>query len=229
MEKSYPMDINLFVNALSERLKLPLPGIKAQLKMSPLGRIVRLSGLFKRQASLKSGVLILLFPKNDSLFFVLTQRPIYDGVHSGQICLPGGKYEKEDGDLYSTAIRESYEEINADASKINKIGALSELYVPPSNFSIQPFVGYTETIPDFQKQPEEVKEIILTDLFAFVDNPVIGKKQIPTNRKISITSPYYEIGGYTVWGATAMILSEFFIIVNEVISKEKKHQHLFAK
>ncbi len=223
------METNLFIDALSERLKLPLPGFKAQLKMSPLGRIVKLSGLFKGNSVQKSGVLILLYPQNNSLFFVLTQRPIYDGVHSGQVCLPGGKYEKEDGDLYKTAIRESYEEINADASKITKIGALSELYVPPSNFSIQPFVGYTDEIPDFKKQPEEVKEIILADLFAFMSNPVIGKKQIPTNRKISITSPYYEIGGYTVWGATAMILSEFFTIVNEVLAKEEIHQRLFAK
>jgi 8-oxo-dGTP pyrophosphatase MutT (NUDIX family) len=223
------MKADLFVSALYERLKRPLPGQNAQLKMSPLGRISKLTSLFKNSNPRKSGVLILIFPKEYSLFFILTQRPIYDGMHSGQICLPGGKYEKDDIDLFSTATRESMEEINADPSRIQKIGTLSELYVAPSNFSIQPFVGYTDVMPDFKKQPEEVKEIILADLFKFINNPNIGKKKIPTNRKITINAPFFEIEGYTVWGATAMILSEFLLIANESMLQYNKNQSLFAK
>jgi 8-oxo-dGTP pyrophosphatase MutT (NUDIX family) len=217
------MNTDLFIRKLNERLNLPLPGIRVQLKMSPLRRISRLTGLFKNKNPKKSSVLILLFPKDSSLFFILTQRPIYNGMHSGQICLPGGKYEKNDIDLYSTALRETQEEVNADASKIKKIGMLSELYVPPSNFSIQPYVGFAESEPDLKKQPEEVEKIILVDLFKFMAQPVLGKKQIPTNRKISINAPFYDMEGYTVWGATAMILSEFFYIVNEIILQDKKH------
>jgi len=223
------MNSELFIAKLTERLQSPLPGLKVQLKMAPLGRIMKLTKYLKSNNPKRSGVLILLFPKENSLFFILTQRHLYEGMHSGQICLPGGKYEKIDKDLFHTAIRESQEEINADASRIKKIGMLSELYVPPSHFSIQPYVGYTDSQPDLKKQPEEVNEIILTDLFAFISNPLIRKKQIPTNRKITISAPYYEIGGYTVWGATAMILSEFFFIADEVLKRDKKHQSLLAK
>jgi 8-oxo-dGTP pyrophosphatase MutT (NUDIX family) len=217
------MNTDLFIRKLNERLNLPLPGIRVQLKMSPLRRISRLTRFLKNNNPKRSSVLILLFPKDSSLFFILTQRPIYNGMHSGQICLPGGKYEKNDIDLFNTALREAQEEVNADASKIKKIGILTELYVPPSNFSIQPYVGFAESEPDLKKQAEEVEEIILVDLFKFMAQPVLGKKQIPTNRKISINAPFYDIEGYTVWGATAMILSEFFYIVNEILLQDKKH------
>ncbi len=222
------MNPDFFISKLTEKLTIPLPGLKVQLKMSPLGRITRLTRFLKSKHVKKSGVLILLYNDNGRLFFVLTQRPIYNGMHSGQICLPGGKFENTDIDLYNTAVRESQEEVNADASEIIKIGMLSELYVPPSKFFIQPYIGYAKIKPDFKKQASEVAEIIYVDLFAFNENPIILKKQIPTNRKISITAPYYEINGYTVWGATAMILSEFLYVVNDLML-ELKHQTLLAK
>jgi len=210
------MNTELFIDKLSERFRKPLPGLKAQLQMAPISRIISIVNLFKTNKPKKSSVLILLFLKEDKLHFVLTQRHEYNGVHSGQICLPGGKYEDTDDDLYHTAIREAQEEINVEPTKIEKIGELTKLYTPPSNYCIQPFVGFTKNEPNFIKQPEEVKEIILTDLIDFIDNPIKGTKPIRTNRNITISAPYYEIGGYTVWGATAMILSEFYSIAKEV-------------
>jgi len=211
------MNWDTFLNDLKERLSMPLPGMKVQLNMSPLGRLTRFTRYLKIKNVKNSGVLILLFPKDNSLFFILTQRPKYEGTHSGQVCLPGGKQEKFDLDLYNTATRETREEINAEESKIVKIGKLTELFVPPSSFIIQPFVGYTPVQPDFKIQPDEVQEIILVDLFAFVKNPVIKREKIPDMRNFNIIAPYYDINGFVVWGATAMILSEFFFIVNDVI------------
>jgi len=208
------MNSDLFISKLYEKLQQPLPGLKAQLKMSPLGRFTSITNLLKTNKTKKSSVLILLFPKDEKLFFVLTQRHEYDGVHSGQICLPGGRFENADVNLYQTAIREAQEEINVEPTKIEKIGMLTKLYTPPSNYCIQPFVGYTKYQPNFKKQPKEVSEIIFVDLFDFLNNPIIGTKPIHTNRKITISAPYYEIDGYTVWGATAMILSEFYSIAH---------------
>ena len=63
----------------------------------------------------------------------MIQRPQYEGVHSGQIALPGGKYEDADKDLIATAIRETQEEVGADPNTIEVIGHLSEFMVSASN------------------------------------------------------------------------------------------------
>lgn len=213
------MTPELFIKKLKTRLQQPLPGLIAQQIMAPQGRITAVLNLLKSKKPQKSSVLILIFLKNNKLYFVLTQRHEYNGVHSGQICLPGGKYEISDINLSQTAIREAKEEINVEYEKIEILGELTKLYTPPSNFCIHPFVGFTKYEPNFIKQPEEVKEIIISDLFYFINNPVIGKKSIATNRKINIFAPYYNINGYTVWGATAMILSEFSTISKEIFKQ----------
>ena len=83
------------VSTIRERLKQPLPGIPAQLKMSPQNRITTFSDL----PSKKAGVLLLLYPKVNDLNVIFTKRTIYDGPHSGQISLPGGKFETFDNQM----------------------------------------------------------------------------------------------------------------------------------
>lgn len=123
-----------FIEKLKQELQKPLPGEEAQYRMAPSYR-PRLTKeeVFANNPRV-SGVLLLLFEKNNELHIAFTQRKQYEGVHSGQMSFPGGKKDVTDLDLRETALRETFEEIGIERNKIEIIGSLSELYIPPSNF-----------------------------------------------------------------------------------------------
>jgi 8-oxo-dGTP pyrophosphatase MutT (NUDIX family) len=191
-----------------------LPGFEAQVKMSPpLRKKYHAEDIFQYKPK-ESAVMVLLYEKNDEVYIAFTQRHEYDGAHSGQISLPGGKKDNEDIDLKATAIRETLEEIGITVPRENIISSLTWLYVPPSNFIIYPFVSYLNELPNFVKEEKEVKEILEIRLQDFLNN-AHKKKYLYKNEKLGISfeSPSYDINGKTIWGATAMILSELIHII----------------
>jgi len=171
---------------------------------------------YSKQSPEKAGVLVLFYPKKTQTFFVLIHRG-FGGVHSSQISLPGGRFEKADNDLSQTAIRETEEEIGVEQKKIKLIKKMSELYVPPSNFLISPFMGFLDFQPKFVPQKDEVAEIIEVSLHYFLSLKTTFS-DIKTSYGNYINVPLYEIRGKIVWGATAMILSELKDIFAEIQS-----------
>jgi len=145
------------------------------------------------------------------------RRPDYSGIHSRQISLPGGKFEKTDRDLVETAIREAKEEVGIEPSAVNIIGTLTPLYIPPSNYIVTPVAGWSEHRPEFIRDPREVEEIIEISLADFLDDRNIKTKRIKLFLGLSTNLPCYYIGGNIIWGATAMMLSEFRTILKEVL------------
>ena len=207
--------LEIFSKSLKHRLALPLPGREAQLKMAHAERRLNLSR-YKIPAEARPGsVLILLFEDEGTIKLPLIMRSDYDGVHSGQIGLPGGKFESEDADLQSTALRETEEEIGISKSDVSLIGRLTELYIPPSNFLITPVIGFSEQRPDFVLETNEVAGIIEPTLSELLDENAVGIKKINVRSDIAIDAPYFDIQGRTVWGATAMMISE----LNEILKK----------
>ncbi len=182
-----------------------LPGVEAHHKMS----MVR----FKQEPqhvldnARKSAVMLLLYPKNDQWYSVLIQRPTYDGVHSGQIALPGGQMENEDLDLEATAIRETLEEVGVDGMQV--LGKLTQVYIKPSNFIVHPFVGWLESEPQFDLQEEEVAEVVTFPVEILLDDSIVYKATVPTKNYGELKVPAFDIKDKVVWGATAAILSEF--------------------
>ncbi|HEX9650703.1 MAG TPA: CoA pyrophosphatase, partial [Cyclobacteriaceae bacterium] len=163
----------------------------------------------------ESSVLVLIFPQNGSAYIPLIKRPDYDGIHSGQISLPGGKREVQDKNLVDTALRETWEEIGAQINQIKILGSLTPLYIPPSNFMVNPFVGFVESKPQFKIDPVEVQKIIEAPVSYFVEGNNVLNKEIEIIRKsgkanevIKLETPYFDLEGEVLWGATAMILSE---------------------
>lgn len=203
-----------FIEQVKIRLKEPLPGEDAQLLMAPHRRNFPEEFVVQADAK-KSAVLILLFPFKNSIHTILIQRPIYEGVHSGQVSFPGGKYEKMDKHLSQTALREASEEVGIQTNDVEIIGKLTDLYIRPSNFLVSPFIGYIGHLPDFVIDKREVQKIISVDLFDLDRKDIRSKKAIIHSSGNKIKTPYYEIEGLTVWGATAMIISELNAIVNE--------------
>lgn len=201
-----------YIHTLCRELEKNLPGALAQQKMSPSVRISGRGYFSNKFPARNSGVLILLYPKGSGVSTILMERTIYKGVHSGQISLPGGKHEKGDADLIATALRESQEEIGVEPADVQVIGKLTPLFVPVSNFKILPVVGYVNYHPVFVPDPKEVNQLIEVDL-ADLFNPSCSKVEDLLRDNYRIAAPYFEIGKYHVWGATAMILSELREII----------------
>jgi 8-oxo-dGTP pyrophosphatase MutT (NUDIX family) len=208
------MDDN-FTSHLKKKLNNPLPGESAHRKMIPTNRNRPLNFKFNEPPKL-GAVLILFYKMNDQWHFPLIQRPDYNGVHSGQIGLPGGKKELSDDDLIVTALRETYEEIGIEQKDVTVIGTLSEFYVGVSNHHILPVIGlFNGSKPIFIPDNYEVAEVIEASLANLLDENAAKTKEIIPTSGISLTSPYYDISNKVVWGATAMILSELVDVIKQ--------------
>ncbi|MBX3063174.1 MAG: CoA pyrophosphatase [Anaerolineae bacterium] len=177
----------------------------AQLRMAPRPRPIRRPD--RSGQPRLAGVLVLLYPLNDELTFALMRRPEYEGVHSGQISLPGGKKEGEES-LTRTALRETCEELGV-CDPIDIIGSLHSLYIPPSDFEVHPSVGYLDDRPAWHADPSEVAEIIETPLSILLDDSIKGEEEVyRPDVNMTLRIFFYSIQGHKVWGATAAILAE---------------------
>jgi 8-oxo-dGTP pyrophosphatase MutT (NUDIX family) len=201
------MELFQLVAHLQKKLKAPLPGKKAHFEMIPSIRLGEFAPI--PDTARKSSVLILLFEKKDAIHIILMMRPEYKGVHSSQVSFPGGSYMDEDINLENTALRETEEEIGLERNKIKIIGSLTDLYIPPSNYLVKPFVGYTNDIGCLKPDEKEVKKIFLVELSEFLGDKNIKTKKIKVQSGAEFLTPYYDVCGYTIWGATAMMLREF--------------------
>jgi 8-oxo-dGTP pyrophosphatase MutT (NUDIX family) len=215
------MHLKELTDWLEVRLQQPLPGREAQLRMSSMVRLRELLGKRIPDDVRQSGVLLLLYPRGPLPGIVLMLRPDYKGVHGGQISLPGGKWEPTDINIANTALREAQEEIGINPSDITILGNLTPLYIPPSNFLVNPIVGFQSKIPVFTPDPKEVAGIIEIGVEDLLEDANVLQKKIKLNLGITLKVPSYYINGHVIWGATAMILSEFRVILYEFYNKKK--------
>lgn len=192
---------------LNSRLNKPLPGIEAQLRMAPAGRKgLDLNKLNKEKVK-HAAVLALFVVRQNTAHLLLTKRVSYGGVHSGQMSFPGGRKEAGDTDYRATALRETFEEIGATPENITLKGALTPLYIPPSNFYVEPFVGILNRDQEFVRELREVESIHLIPFHEVLNKANLRYEDyvlggVPTK------VPYYHLNQQKVWGATAMIISE---------------------
>jgi|AntRauMFilla1563_2_1112583.scaffolds.fasta_scaffold00112_4 8-oxo-dGTP pyrophosphatase MutT (NUDIX family) len=207
------MDFDLVIELIRKGLTKPLPGQLAQKTMSPLPIDSRRFDFNFSENPRKGAVLILIYPEGGKACFPLIKRPIYKGVHSGQIAFPGGKMDPEDKDLSFTAIREAWEEVGVLPKDVNLIGQISDLFVPASNFLIRPIIGYATGKPSFVPQIKEVDRIIETPVEQLIHLDTKKQKILEVGGRIKLDAPYFDIQNEVVWGATAMILGEFIQIL----------------
>ena len=191
-------------------------GQKAQFEMAPTERVQFTHKKISASKPKKAAVLALFYPdtKNHT-HFLLILRASYNGTHSAQISFPGGKKDKNDASNQHTALRETFEEVGIDAHKVTFIKELTEAYIPPSNFLVTPFIGYLEETPTFNTN-EEVEAIIEVKLSDLLNDDNVIIKNMSTSYMENIDVPCYKLNNYTVWGATAMILSEIKCILKEL-------------
>ena len=199
-----------FLRQIRHDLAGPLPGKAAQYRMAPQLRSEE-SYDTPRPDARRGGVLALFYPQSDCLYLPLILRPTYVGVHSGQVGFPGGGFDPLDTDLTATALREAYEEIGVHPSEVTVLGHLTPLYVFASNYLVLPAVGWIDYRPDFRPDPYEVAQIIETPLLDLLD--ATNRRSEQWTLRGSVTKvPFYAIQGHTIWGATAMMLSELLAL-----------------
>ncbi|MBN2610256.1 MAG: CoA pyrophosphatase [Bacteroidales bacterium] len=196
------------IDRIKNELKQALPGSLTQYSMAP-----DMHGIIQGTLQFhEAGVLLLLYPKHDQITTVFIKRNEYNGPHSGQISLPGGKSEPGDADIIHTALREAEEETGIDRHSVEILGQLTPLDIPVSSFKVFPVIGYTRHAPVFNPDKTEVEYLIETDIKAIID-PSLKKFKIMKIRGFEIEVPYFDIQGNHIWGATAMILAEFIEII----------------
>jgi 8-oxo-dGTP pyrophosphatase MutT (NUDIX family) len=198
----------LFIENLKTNLQKPLPGVEAQFEMAHVKREKVLANSLDSQNYRPSAVLILLYPNElQQTSVLLIERMTYDGYHSGQIALPGGKVEPDDIDLQATALREFFEETGADEMP-TIIGKLTPVYIPVSKFMVQPFVSYVEQKPNFSASAYEVNELIEWEITHLLNPDIIKETTIEPTHGYKLKTPYFDVQGKVLWGATAMMLNE---------------------
>jgi 8-oxo-dGTP pyrophosphatase MutT (NUDIX family) len=204
---NWPLNIE---RALQNKLR----GSNAHIKMLPTGR--GLSVPEESASDIKSsGVLVLLFPEGNEKFICLVKRQPFMKFHPGQVGFPGGKREKTDIDLLWTALRETSEEIGIQPSLIRILGALSPLFVSVSGFMIYPYVAWSPAKPDFIINHNEVEKLILFPLLINYENQKIIMTSVQTQSGW-LQVPAFKSENEIIWGATAMILSEFFDVLDSL-------------
>jgi 8-oxo-dGTP pyrophosphatase MutT (NUDIX family) len=213
------MDFNFFEQRISKIKDLPLPGEASQYKMAPESRLQELKRInVLKKNPRKAAVMALFYPtENFNTNLLLILRKTYRGVHSNQIGFPGGKAEIFDNGLLTTALRETHEEVGVAPNDITVIKEISEIFIPPSNFIVQPYIGLYKNPKPFVKQDAEVESILEVSLLDFLDETKIVSKKLTTSYAVDIEVPAFKLNGYIVWGATAMMLNEIKELLKQVL------------
>jgi 8-oxo-dGTP pyrophosphatase MutT (NUDIX family) len=212
------MDFQVFLEYVPKLVDVQLPAKEAHFKMVPLERIESLKNQnldsFKPKTA---AVMMLFYPKNGRTHLVLIVRNSYEGIHSAQIALPGGKYEANDQNYMNTALRETYEEIGIHPSIIEIIMPFTNLYIQASNFMVYPFLGICKEEIVFVPDTNEVAHIIELSLTDFLNDDLIVTTTMSTSYAKKIEIPAFNIDGHIVWGATAMMLNELKEVLKKVL------------
>lgn len=219
-----------FKDYLSDFLKRgELPGFEVQKQMAPTSRYENIKNFKPKDNYKQASVLALLVENtnidNNSTSVLITERSANLNSHSGQLSFPGGRREPNETEL-EAALRETEEEIGLLRNNIEIIGQLSELYAPPSNSVIIPFVGFLNHEYEEEKfhsnlilSQQEVEKAFFVDL-DYLINPLNLKKEIWNLMGKEIEVPFWDISTITttkvpLWGATAIMLKELLVIYED--------------
>lgn len=202
-----------FTEALHHAFQQPLPGASSHALLKPYLKISKHINAPQLLKPRPGAVMALIYPVKKIPHLLFIERPVYDGVHSGQIAFPGGKIEKSDGSFLDAALRETHEEVGIIKDDITVVGPLTEVFVLASNFMVYPFVGYLKEQPKMILEQKEVASTLEVPLYKFFEEDVLKEKPIKNALGFTLMAPYYDIDGKVLWGATAMMVSELCSIL----------------
>ena len=150
----------------------------------------------------RAAVLVPIIVGGEDARVVYTVRKDHLADHAGQISFPGGSIEARDSSLLETALREAEEEIDLSPELVEVVGELEEMYIPPSNFRVSPFVGLLPPGAEMVLAPDEVEEIFTVSLATLTANETF-RKMLWRREGREYEVPVFAIEGRNIWGATA--------------------------
>ena len=199
---------------LLDRLKQPLPGAAAHLKLVAQPPRGGWQAGIVPETTRPAAALALIYPDEAGrLRLPLTLRASTLPHHPGQISLPGGAVDAGET-IEEAALREAHEEVGLDRARVRLIGRLTPVHVLVSNFGLHPVLGVTDARPDFSAHAHEVERIIEVDVEQLCDTSCL-RVGVRLRDGVTINFPYFDLEQVQVWGATAMVLAELGELVKE--------------
>ncbi|MBO0701720.1 MAG: CoA pyrophosphatase [Candidatus Dormibacteraeota bacterium] len=153
-----------------------------------------------------AAVAVPLQPAGDDLVIWLTKRPPGMRHHAGEVSFPGGKRERYDPTLLSTALRELEEEVGVPATAADVLGTLGPAPTATSRFLLNPFVIALPAGLEPRPSPREVASVVRLSLDGVIEARVPFRAiEFGDHR-----SPIFDLGGRagSVYGATAYVLED---------------------
>ncbi|GAA5525677.1 putative Nudix hydrolase NudL [Microbulbifer aestuariivivens] len=138
---------------------------------------------------------------------ILTQRSVHLSTHSGEVSLPGGRWEEGDPSLEYTALRETHEEIGVPPQAVRVLGPLWKR-TTRWQVEVTPWVGIIAPDAPMTPNPGELDAIFRVPLSFFLADPRIRTDRITIDQR-AVYLPAYQFDEYEIWGFTAGILMEF--------------------
>lgn len=210
------MDFKDFKNNISKLSEIAPGGLDAQFELAPKYLEKYTQQLIDSKNAKKAAVLALFYPNSHGeTCFLLTLRANYNGTHASQISFPGGKFEGSDESLQNTALREANEEVGIKSDDVYIFKQMTDVFIPPSNFMVTPFLGLLNYTPILTKN-EEVEENITILLEELLNENAFSTARVTTSYAKSILVPCFNLSNCVVWGATAMMLNEIKILLKDI-------------
>ena len=215
-----------WLTLIEKQLKNPLPGENAHQIMAPSHRLGAKEAKEKAVFYRESSVAIHVLEQQSELSILLTQRSAYDGAHSGQVSFPGGKIEPSDSSVLHAARRESFEETGIPIHEGLFLGTLTNVFIPVSSFDVQVHLLYHSEINwEFKKNDREVAEIFWLPASRLLDDSTTTLLDISISPAVKLKNvPCYVYENKIIWGATAIILSELKVILQNGLKENNNPQ-----
>ena len=192
---------------------MPAPPIALMPERLDTGRQRSPAIAFGPERARPAAVLVLIAPSSHledaEAEVILIRRVDRGGHHSGDVALPGGRFEASDADSATAALREATEEVGLDpvAAGVRVIGELETFWIPISDYRVTPVLAIAARRPELVPSPDEVEAIIRAPLDSFLPDAQIELVETEI-RGFKLRFGAYPTNGIRVWGATARILGQ---------------------